>query len=93
MASPNRCPLVMIEWEDRVQRQSRWSYLAQLGEPEVVRCVSVGWLVADTKRSKSLAPNMRSSDEPESLQVSRLITIPSRCLIPTTKLKEPSRTR
>jgi hypothetical protein len=90
MKPTKQCPLVMIEWMDSVQPQSRWTLLTAVGQPDGVRCVSVGWLVSDTKRSKSVAPNMGAIDDPDSLQVSGVITIPSRCILKVTKLKEPS---
>jgi len=83
-----QCPLVMIEWVDSVQPQSRWEMLANVGHPSGVKCVSVGWLVSDQKDRKSLAPNMGAVGS-ESMQVSGIITIPARSITKITRLKEP----
>ena len=83
-----KCPLVMVKWLDSVQPVSRWQHLEDVGHPSVVTCVSVGWLISDTDDAKSLAPNMASTD-PDSLQVSGVITIPSRCILKVARLKEP----
>ena len=82
------CPLVMLAWVGSVQPQSRWEMLANVGHPNGVKCVSVGWLVSDQKDRKSLAPNMGAVDS-ESLQVSGVITIPAQCITKITRLKEP----
>jgi hypothetical protein len=84
-----RCPLVMVEWEDSAQPRANWQYLADVGEPTGVRCVSVGWLVSDTADCKGVAPNMGAIDSPDSFQVSGLISIPTRCVTRITRLKEP----
>lgn len=93
MKPATKCPLVMIEWVDSVLPRSRWDYLTDIGRPEAVRCVSVGWLVADHKNIKSLAPNMGAVDTSDSLQVSGLITIPMQAIIKITRLKEPRLSR
>lgn len=72
----NDCPLVMIEWVDSAQPQSSWKFLEDVGTPESIHCVSVGWLVADGKTNKSVAPNMGNVNSPDSMQVSGVITIP-----------------
>ena len=84
-----KCKLVLVEWVDSVQPQPSWGLLSEVGTPQAVRCVSVGWLVSDGKKNKSIAPNMAAIDEPESLQISGLITIPSKCIKKITRLKEP----
>jgi|GEM_PF-4167518 hypothetical protein len=43
--------------------------------PEVVACVSVGYLIADTKRAIALAPNL-GDIEREQIQASGIIRIP-----------------
>ncbi len=85
-----KCPLVMIEWVDSVQPRSSWEYLTDIGNPGAVKCVSVGWLISETKKCKSLAPNIGEIDSPETFQVSGLIVIPTRAITKITRLKEPN---
>ena len=83
------CPLVMIEWEDSAQPISAWSYLASFAAPGIIRCVSVGWLIRDDDQMKALAPNMGALDVENSVQVSGVIQIPTRCVVQLTRIREP----
>ena len=83
------CPLVMIEWEDSAQPIPAWSYLASFEAPGTIRCVSVGWLIRDDDQMKALAPNMGAIDDENSVQISGVIQIPTRCVLKTTRLSEP----
>ena len=85
----NSCPLVMIEWEDSAQPIPAWSFLASFEAPGTIRCVSVGWLIRDDGQMKDLAPNMGAIDDENSVQVSGVIQIPTRCVLNTTRLSEP----
>lgn len=78
--------LVLIEWEDSAQPSSGWQFLEDFGKPEIVRCVSAGWLIHDGKRVKALAQNMGDVGE-ASHQVSGVIRIPSRCVVRMVRLK------
>jgi hypothetical protein len=82
------CPLVMIEWEDSAQPIPAWSYLASFEAPGTIRCVSVGWLIRDDKQMKAVAPNMGAIDDENSMQVSGVIQIPTRCVLSVTELAE-----
>jgi hypothetical protein len=82
----------MIEWEDSAQPIPSWSYLASFEAPGTIRCVSVGWLIHDDAQMKALAPNMGAIDDEDSVQVSGVIQIPTRCVIKETKLSEPGLT-
>ena len=83
------CPLVMIEWEDSAQPSPNWRHLQDAGTPTPIVCRSVGWLIVDTARVKVIAPNMGAIDDPTSIQMSGTITIPTRCVRRTVRLKEP----
>lgn len=85
----NSCPLVMIEWEDSAQPIPSWRYLADFEAPGTIRCVSVGWMIRDDANMKVLAPNMGAIDDENSVQVSGMIQIPTRCVLSTTRLNEP----
>lgn len=88
-----KLPLVMIEWVDSVQPRPNWQFLSDVGQPDVVKCASVGWLVADNKTEKSIVPNLGSTNTPDCLQVSGLLTIPTQAIIKVTRLKEPRLSR
>jgi hypothetical protein len=84
----NACPLVMIEWEDSAQPIPNWSYLADFEAPGTIRCVSVGWMIRDDDQMKALAPNMGAIDDKNSVQVSGVIQIPTRCVLHVTPMTE-----
>lgn len=84
----NACPLVMIEWEDSAQPIPSWSYLSSFEAPGTIRCVSVGWLIRDDDQMKALAPNMGAIDDENSVQVSGVIQIPTRCVLHVTPMTE-----
>ena len=83
----------MVEWVDSAQPQSSWTFLEDIGTPNSIHCVSVGWLVADGKENKSVAPNMGGVNDTDSIQVSGVITIPVRSIVKITPLREPALAR
>lgn len=85
----NTCPLVIIEWEDSAQPIPSWRYLADFEASGTIRCVSVGWMIHDDAKMKVLAPNMGAIDDENSVQISGMIQIPTRCVLNTTRLSEP----
>lgn len=84
----NACPLVMIEWEDSAQPIPSWRYLADFEATGTIRCVSVGWMIRDDEKMKVLAPNMGAIDHENSVQVSGMIQIPTRCVLHVTPMSE-----
>jgi hypothetical protein len=72
------CPLVIIEWEDSTQPYGRWQWLSSVAFPKVVLCVSVGYLIRNTRLVKILAPNLGNVDC--EVQASGLISIPARSI-------------
>lgn len=79
----------MVEWEDSAQPIPAWSYLASFDAGETLRCVSVGWLIRDDAEMKAVAPNMGGFNVENSVQVSGVIRIPTRCVVKVTELSEP----
>ena len=79
MAGKNLCPLVLVEWEDSAQPAPAWRHLDANEKHEIVRCVSVGWLIADGP-VKALAPNMGDIHSETNVQASGVIRIPARCV-------------
>ena len=72
----NRCPLVLVEWEDSRQPSSQWQYISSLDMPTVCRCVSVGFLLHEEDGIKVLAANMGDIDSEDDMQVTGVIAIP-----------------
>jgi len=67
--------IVKVEWEDSSQPISAWQWVDDYQIPEAVRCISVGFLIADTKRSLAIAPNL-GDVEKDRVQASGIIRIP-----------------
>lgn len=72
--------LVLVEWVDSAQPVPGWHFLDQAPELEVVRCTSVGWLVAETESVKMLAPNLGNIDSEGNTQASGFIRIPTQAV-------------
>jgi hypothetical protein len=88
MNSRDHCPLVLIEWEDSVQPVPDWHPVAAYRNLEILKCVSVGWLICDTQEVKALAPNLADVDDPDNIQASGVIRIPTRAVQRVTRLTE-----
>ena len=54
--------LVAVEWEDSQRPASAWGWLDEYRLPDAVRCVSVGFLIAETDQALALAPNLGDID-------------------------------
>jgi hypothetical protein len=68
--------LVLVEWEDSQRPLSAWGWLDEYDLPDVVRCVSVGFLVAESKNSIALARNLGDINQPRA-QACGVICIPN----------------
>lgn len=84
----NKCPLVLIEWEDSAQPLPAWQHLSSMSLSGIVKCASVGWLIQDDKRVKVLAPNMGAIDDEVNIQASGFMQIPARCVLSIKRLVE-----
>jgi hypothetical protein len=67
--------LVMLEWEDSSQPIDGWQWVEDYQIPEIVKCVSVGFLIADTKDAIALAPNLGDVGR-ERVQASGILRVP-----------------
>ena len=79
--------LVLIEWEDSAQPKPNWVFLSEFEAPEIVKCMSVGWMIFDGQDVKALAPNIGKYDDLDSAQGSGVICIPSRSITRLVTLK------
>lgn len=80
--------LVMIEWLDSARPISQWQHLSDYQCRDVIKCVSVGFLVHDGDRVKGLAPNMGDVDDEENIQACGIIHIPTCSITKITALEE-----
>ena len=73
----NKIPyqIVHVEWEDSCRPVSQWQWIDDYEVPEIVRCVSVGYLIARTKKALAIAPNLGDVEQ-EKCQASGIIRIP-----------------
>jgi hypothetical protein len=67
--------LVLVEWEDSSQPVSAWQWVDDYQLPEIVKAVSVGFLIAQTKTAIAVAPNLGDTTK-ENCQASGIIRIP-----------------
>ncbi len=89
MKCQKRFPLVMIEWIDSTMRPMGWEFLSEMGKFRAARCVSVGWLIRDGKKAKSLALNIAATDDNDD-GVCGVTTIPTCCVKKLTVLQKPA---
>jgi hypothetical protein len=67
--------LVMMEWEDSACPIGAWQWLDEYEFPDIVKCVSVGFLIAETEETLAIAPNLGDVTK-ERTQASGIIRIP-----------------
>lgn len=67
--------LVLVEWEDSARPVSEWQWTEDYAIPGIVRCISVGYLIAETKEAIAVAPNLGDVTR-ERVQASGIIRLP-----------------
>lgn len=81
--------LVLVEWLDSAQPSPGWRWLTEAPDLEVVRCQSVGWLVAQSDVVIMLAPNMGDiGSESGAEQACGFIRIPAAAVTRMADLRE-----
>jgi hypothetical protein len=70
-----RYQLVRVEWEDSARPIEAWQWVDDYKLPEIVNCISVGYLIAESKQAIALAPNLGDIQR-ERIQASGIIRIP-----------------
>jgi hypothetical protein len=78
-------PLVVVEWEDSAQPISAWQWVDDYREPEILKCLSVGYLITETDTAIALAPNLGDVTR-EKAQACGIIRIPQRAITRTWRL-------
>ena len=76
----------MVEWEDSARPIPTWEWIDDYEVPETVRCVSVGFLIADRKKAIALAPNLGNLTY-EVATASGIIRIPRHAIQRMTRLR------
>lgn len=67
--------LVLVEWEDSARPISSWEWVESYKIPEIISCVSVGYLIAETDNALAIAPNIGDIGH-DRVQASGIIRIP-----------------
>ena len=67
--------LVKVEWDDSARPVPAWQWVDDYVVPKIVRCLSVGYLIAETKEAVALAPNLGDVGH-ERVQASGILRIP-----------------
>lgn len=67
--------LVKIAWLDSRQPVAKWQWIDDCRAPQAVECLSVGWIIGESKDSIALAPNIGDVSS-EHAQVSAVLQIP-----------------
>ncbi len=69
--------MVRVEWVDSARPDSEWRWLEDLGEPKIIQCVSVGFLVHKDDDVYALAPNVGDLDtlNPSASGIIRIPTV------------------
>ncbi len=81
----HRFKIVRVEWEDSCRPVSQWQWIDDYELPEIVRCVSLGFLIADTKTAIAIAPNLGDVEQ-ERIQACGIIRIPRSAIRKITNL-------
>ena len=85
MKTKIRFPLMLVEWEDSARPISAWQWIEDYDIPKIIRCLSVGYLIAKTDDAIALAPNLGDIDQAKA-QACGIIRIPSRAIIKSKRL-------
>jgi hypothetical protein len=84
--------LVLVEWADSYGCSPTWQPLEGTEPAKRLVCKSVGWLFRDDKECKIVVPHISDG---ESIGIPPQgcgdMTIPTRCIIRMTTLKEPAK--
>jgi len=77
----------LIEWLDSARPSPDWRFVSDLPPLESVRCMSVGWVVAEDSTTLMLAPNVGDADS-DSPQACGFLRVPKRSVVRRVSLVE-----
>jgi hypothetical protein len=81
--------LVMLEWEDSARPISAWQWVDEYELPQIIKCLSVGFLIAETEEAVALAPNLGDVTR-ERTQAAGIMRIPRSAVRSMVELTSPS---
>lgn len=70
-------PLVKICWADSSSPRMGWTNISSWGGVGSLECISVGYLIADDGKAKTIAPHLAYPDDAAQCQGNGIIVIPS----------------
>lgn len=73
-------PLVKVTWIDSCEPYTGWQHIASLKPPDSIECISVGFLVDDGERTKTIAPHITHPAD-EHAQGCGIIVIPTKAVL------------
>jgi hypothetical protein len=76
-------PLVRVRRVDSTSPRMGWVSLAERPEVGSLECVSVGYVIAEDKKSKTIAPHLAYPDDDANVQGNGIIVIPCAAIIST----------
>ena len=86
-----KAKLVFIEWEDSYGCSSNWQEINPEGEPEIMLCHSVGWIIRKTRKCVVVVPHLSQNTEIAKQQGCGDMTIPTACIVRMIPLHIPKR--
>lgn len=86
----NEHKLVVVEWLDSAQPASEWRHISDAPDLEVIRCLSVGWVVGENRQVVMLAPNIGDHKSGGGAQGCGFIRIPACAITKLTELQDPT---
>ena len=51
---------MLVKWEDSARPVPAWQWIEDYELPQTIRCISVGYLIAETNDAIALAPKLRA---------------------------------
>ena len=72
---------VLIEWMDSYGCSSNWQEINPAGEPEMMVCRSVGWIIRKTKTCVVVVPHLSDNTHSAKQQGCGDMTIPTACIL------------
>lgn len=80
-------PLVIIEWVDASRLSNSWMDSADIPEPYLHRCVSVGFLVSENGKGKIVVPTIADVEHPDNRHTYGGMMIPKSAILSERRLR------
>lgn len=74
-------PLVKVRWVDSSSPRMGWTNLSTWEGVGSLECISVGYLIADDEKSKTIAPHLAYPDDEDQCQGNGIIVIPNGAIV------------